>query len=498
MVITVCRGLLPTGVSGPEDASLQGGTSTSVGLSVESDLTPTSESGRPRVMASSARVSLEDSSNGPPTMSSSQITIPKGGGPIVGHLLAKLRSVSQVHRENIGILSQDLVSAKTFVHRVDEHCRGRNCGTYVINGIVGMRDELMAIQIPEQNLMASTFDPRHEQALIDLKYWVDTFEVMLTQDCNLSGDVLRESKTLLAKLNLCLARSRKAIETRDSIFQQGRPMRGFLTSLTSSAEPCDVSTEDAESRKAGENINREGVAHSQQPYRSTDAPTVNVSQAQSASCQPAKGKRKQSPNRVAEKEARKKLRKAKRKRQRRTQRNRKGSKIVVNRARMGSKIMPNKNTKTTSGTNDRTCLPLALSVFDRRQSLWDAMLAAMPPEGDTSVDDISGALSSHGLKLVPVTDQYDKTGGRVFNILQEHKCQLILDLKLVSQEGDKMYHSVGYDGQVVHDHPHNININRVSDRLDKRCAEGVFDKLYKEQENFKDWDVLRVWRLDSV
>jgi hypothetical protein len=118
----------------------------------------------------------------------------------------------------------------------------------------------------------------------------------------------------------------------------------------------------------------------------------------------------------------------------------------------------------------------------------------MPAEGDTSVADLTNALSAHGLSLVPVSGEYRKKGGVEFNLLQERQCKLVINLRLTDLDGDPMSHFVAFDGECIHDRPYLSKVNNTYDRTNPEKSKLAFAKLFKPTE-FQSWQVTSVYRL---
>ena len=164
----------------------------------------------------------------------------------------------------------------------------------------------------------------------------------------------------------------------------------------------------------------------------------------------------------------------------------------------GSRLVRGKTVSATiGGPNDRTCLLDAiLSILPpqvNKSSVEQAVSSAMPPRGDTSVKQVTKALSIHGLYLISVNGLYHRKGGTPIHLLKERLCDLIINIKLTNRENEDMNHFVAWDGDVIHDRPHLCKVNDTSDRTDKGSRK-VFDKLYSKR-NFHSWQITKVYRL---
>ena len=163
----------------------------------------------------------------------------------------------------------------------------------------------------------------------------------------------------------------------------------------------------------------------------------------------------------------------------------------------GSRLVLNKTSAITHGPNTRTCLQDALMVFvpssaDTDQ-IREALIASMPPSGDTPVSVARKALSDFGIDIKVVTGLYDnKTGGIAYHLLQERQCKLILRIKLTNKGNRVSSHFVAWDGSTIHDRPYMIQVSDVKDRRTYRSCREVFNKLYRK---FLDWRITRVYSI---
>ena len=165
----------------------------------------------------------------------------------------------------------------------------------------------------------------------------------------------------------------------------------------------------------------------------------------------------------------------------------------------GARLVLNKTEAVPSApnTNTRTCLlesVLALVPTETKELVRADLLTAMPAEGDTSVADLANALRVHGLSLVPVSGEYRKKGGVEFNLLQERRCKLVINLRLTDLDGDAMSHFVAWDGDCIHDRPYLSKVNSTYDRTNPEKSKLAFAKLFKPTE-FQSWQVTSVYRL---
>lgn len=79
----------------------------------------------------------------------------------------------------------------------------------------------------------------------------------------------------------------------------------------------------------------------------------------------------------------------------------------------GTQLILSKTPFLQGGQNNRKCLSVAVASLitgNEREHVFTAMLAAIPAEGDTSVGDIAGTLTTHGMALVPVSPQFLQKG----------------------------------------------------------------------------------------
>jgi len=117
----------------------------------------------------------------------------------------------------------------------------------------------------------------------------------------------------------------------------------------------------------------------------------------------------------------------------------------------------------------------------------------MPPQGDTSISHAIDALESHGMVLNRASKRYIKEGGAPFHLLQERKCRLVIQIKLVNHDNQRMSHFVSWDGHTLHDYPHNSKVNDTFNRTSKKGCDNVFAKMYRR--DFKNWQITNVYYL---
>ena len=199
-------------------------------------------------------------------------------------------------------------------------------------------------------------------------------------------------------------------------------------------------------------------------------------------------------------------RKSKRKRTRkRKSQNERINPAAAKKKKGGARLILNKTEEVSSDApNTRTCLlESVLALVPTRYGMEDnetkelvraGLLTAMPAEGDTSVADLANALRVHGLSLVPVSGEYRKKGGVEFNLLQERRCKLVINLRLTDLDGDAMSHFVAWDGDCIHDRPYLSKVNNTYDRTNPEKSKLAFAKLFKPTE-FQSWQVTSVYRL---
>ena len=113
-------------------------------------------------------------------------------------------------------------------------------------------------------------------------------------------------------------------------------------------------------------------------------------------------------------------------------------------------------------------------------------------EERAQVGDMLGVLNSLGWTLVPVGMRY-RAGGHFLNLMQEKKCRVIVNIKLTNHEGETWRHFVAWDGSIIHDHPCNCKVNKISDRT-KKGSRILFKKCFPKEE-FKEAQVCSVFEL---
>ena len=126
------------------------------------------------------------------------------------------------------------------------------------------------------------------------------------------------------------------------------------------------------------------------------------------------------------------------------------------------------------------------------QGLAAGITARMPEDGDTSIEDIRGALQEHGLVLEVVNIKYMKKGGASFYLFEETNCRLIIRLKLTNLRNETMFHFVAWDGEVVYDKPYDNIIDREIDLASKEASTMAFGRLYPKTE-FISWQITSVY-----
>ena len=166
----------------------------------------------------------------------------------------------------------------------------------------------------------------------------------------------------------------------------------------------------------------------------------------------------------------------------------------------GSRLVWNEATHNApKSRNERTCLvdsvcALLTGPECLKAKVQEAMLSAMPRSGDTSIASINDALEPFNMDLVPVTHLYNQPGGLPYHILQKQICKLVIRIKLSNLKNQTVYHSVGWDGSVIHDHPKMCIVNRTTDRRYWDDSKAVFDRLYP-RKYFMGWQIATVYRL---
>ena len=187
-----------------------------------------------------------------------------------------------------------------------------------------------------------------------------------------------------------------------------------------------------------------------------------------------------------------------RRNRKRKSRNERANTTAAKKKKGGARLILNKTEAVSSDApNTRTCLlesVLALVPTETKELVRTDLLTAMPVEGDTSVADLTNALSAHGLSLVPVSGEYRKKGGVEFNLLQERQCKLVINLRLTDLDGDPMSHFVAFDGECIHDRPYISKVNSTYDRTNPEKSKLAFGKLFPKTE-FTLWQITSVYRL---
>ena len=64
----------------------------------------------------------------------------------------------------------------------------------------------------------------------------------------------------------------------------------------------------------------------------------------------------------------------------------------------------------------------------------------MPSQGDTSISHANNALASHGMVLNRAYKKYIREGGAPFHLLQEWKCRLVIQIKLINHDHQKSFY----------------------------------------------------------
>ena len=188
-----------------------------------------------------------------------------------------------------------------------------------------------------------------------------------------------------------------------------------------------------------------------------------------------------------------------RRNRKRKSRNERANTTAAKKKKGGARLVLNRTEAVPSDApNTRTCRlesVLALVPTETKELVRADLLTAMPAEDDTSVADLTNALSAHGLSLVPVSGEYRKKGGVEFNLLQERgPCKLVINLRLTDLDGDAMSHFVAFDGECIHDRPYLSKVNNTYDRTNPEKSKLAFAKLFKTTE-FASWQITSVYRL---
>ena len=174
--------------------------------------------------------------------------------------------------------------------------------------------------------------------------------------------------------------------------------------------------------------------------------------------------------------------------------------MEIAKVKAGSRLIPNLK-GIEGGKNKRTCLlDAVLSILfpnNNADKLKVKITNAMPKEGDTSIMDIESALRECGLKLELKNNMYIKKGGAAYHLFHENDCRLIIRIKLVNLNGQKMTHFVAWDGKTVYDNPYNLDVDSDKDRETKHASKMAFGGLYPRTE-FLSWQITAVFKLIKI
>lgn len=168
----------------------------------------------------------------------------------------------------------------------------------------------------------------------------------------------------------------------------------------------------------------------------------------------------------------------------------------------GARLVLNNQQPQNSSTNTRTCLLDAIvsiiPTFQRNSTnISTDILNAMPPVGDTSVNDIESALARNDLQLDVVSRHYHIPGGAAHNLLKEDSCALLISILLTNTQGKEMSHFVSWNGDVIFDNPFNVKVSKRRDCLTVQSSKQVFTKLYPKT-HFKSWQITSIYSLTTI
>jgi hypothetical protein len=152
-----------------------------------------------------------------------------------------------------------------------------------------------------------------------------------------------------------------------------------------------------------------------------------------------------------------------------------------------NKATREQRSQRVAGTT-RSCLPdavwaLAPDTLKEHGLTHGALLACMPPDGDTTVAAAGAALQPFGYTLSSASERYNAKGGPELALLQETDGRFLVQLTITYDNDDHEpdLHCVAFDGQTVRD---NTKAARSfialddGDRATPAAARAVFNSLY--------------------
>ena len=109
------------------------------------------------------------------------------------------------------------------------------------------------------------------------------------------------------------------------------------------------------------------------------------------------------------------------------------------------------------------------------------------------IKDVSPALARQCFKLISVGGSYHKKNGAPFHLLQEYRCQLVINIILVNIKQQTMSHFIAWDGSRLHDQGY-VSIVNTIDRSNEEESNKVFEELYNKR-NILSWQTSKVHEL---
>jgi len=161
----------------------------------------------------------------------------------------------------------------------------------------------------------------------------------------------------------------------------------------------------------------------------------------------------------------------------------------------GAKVALTRHILQKKSKNNRTCLADAVAglfpIGGFKKSIYNSMMEAMPSSGDTKIKTINSAIKKFGYSLNNANGLYMRKGGPAFLIFQEHQCKLILQMKLLNSQNERMSHFVAWDGELLRDQQQSLIIE-TADRTNKHSINIALKKLFP---GFKEHQITSVYDL---
>ena len=83
--------------------------------------------------------------------------------------------------------------------------------------------------------------------------------------------------------------------------------------------------------------------------------------------------------------------------------------------------------------------------------------------------------------------------GAPFHLLQEYRCQIVINIIIVNLKQQTMSHFIAWDGSHIHDQGY-VSIVDTRDRSNEEESNKVFEELYNKQ-NILSWQISKVHKL---